>query len=532
MIKICRSINIHQIAIPRRFDQLVYGILLVAVLLPGLFWKLETFPPIWFDEGYKLNAGKTLAFEGVYGTSTADGILPFDPGISSGPLDIVPMAASFLVFEVGLLQARISYVVYSLTALISYFLIGRKLFGYPAAILAVFILIAAPPIQGINFVLLSRQVLGEIPAYSFVLFGWAVWLYAWKGRKTLLLGLAGVCIGLGLLSKTQLAIALLPALGIASVATLVPHFWKRPDGIGPEEPLRMTTLKAFFPTLGILLVLILWFTVSNLLTPPLAQQENSRLLMDAIRTNLLTGLWGRTLSIQSWMITAIMLLSTALSAVFLWSDPSNHRQEAVTKWGWLGLHAFVLLSAVWFAFFSIGWPRYGYAGLFTAILLLSHPLWRALQWLRDHIRILSGLPDQRLLTLLAASLAVFGILTNFYPILTAEDNQNAERVGAYLQAHVPTGALVETWEWEIDIFANDVSIHHPPQEYLFLAIRQFSHSQVPFSLSYPVLDMDPDYLVIGPFSAWTNIYPTDLVSREFKQETSIGEYRIYRRNRE
>ncbi len=73
------------------------------------------------------------------------------------------------------------------------------------------------------------------------------------------------------------------------------------------------------------------------------------------------------------------------------------------------------------------------------------------------------------------------------------------------------------------------TIHHPHQRYLFEAIRQFSHTETAFDLHYDGLQADPDYLIIGSFAEWTDIYPYEMVEQHFEELAQFGIYTIYKR---
>jgi hypothetical protein len=79
-------------------------LLLLAVSVPCLTVNLVHHPALWFDEGYKINAAWTFAEHGVYGTETVSGPLPFDAGISAGPMVILPLALVFEIVGVGILR--------------------------------------------------------------------------------------------------------------------------------------------------------------------------------------------------------------------------------------------------------------------------------------------------------------------------------------------------------------------------------------------------------------------------------------------
>src|SRR5438552_7867029 len=133
-------------------------VLLAAMVTPLLLWRLDTYPPAWFDEGFRTNGARTFAERGVYGTYSVGGYRPFDPGLSSGPVDILSIALSFRVLGTGMLQARLAILPFTLIAIACLYAIAAMLYGRRAALFSVLLLIAAPPLEGISFLLLGRQV--------------------------------------------------------------------------------------------------------------------------------------------------------------------------------------------------------------------------------------------------------------------------------------------------------------------------------------------------------------------------------------
>ena len=70
----------------------------------------------WFDEGSHLHVPKTLVKYGVYADISSEGFRYYGPTIGVGPTVMLPIAAMFKVFGVGLLQARIVIAFYLLAA--------------------------------------------------------------------------------------------------------------------------------------------------------------------------------------------------------------------------------------------------------------------------------------------------------------------------------------------------------------------------------------------------------------------------------
>ena len=180
----------------RRARVLVLGISFLLLIV-----ALDTYPHIWFDEGYKANAGYTLATYGVYGTHTIDGFIPFDPGISSGPADLVALAISFKLFGPGIVQARLISVMFTLIAVFSLHQIAEFLYGRRPALFILLLMLAVPALGDAGFILVGRQILGEPAALGMIALGLWFWFKSWHTENGWWSVLGGLVIGLGLLSK-------------------------------------------------------------------------------------------------------------------------------------------------------------------------------------------------------------------------------------------------------------------------------------------------------------------------------------------
>jgi len=479
--------------------------LLIAVIgLPLLLINLNSRPYLWFDEGYKLNGAYTLAVHGVYGTLTSNGFLEFDPGTSSGPVDMGLTALVYRLFGAGILQARLVSVAFALTMVLAFYAIARRSYARSIALAIIILMLVFPAIGDIGLVILGRQVLSETPALALIVVGLLIWLV--KGREHFgYLLVAGVITGAGLLSKTQMAIPLLPAVGLM----ILLNAWKQKQNLFRES---------LYPV-AIVGTIALWMLVGKLATTPEVQAENSLMLADAIRTNLLTGLFGRTLPVNSIIMSIIMLIAGLYGIRHL---RDLRRLSALDVQVELSFGLLSLTSLVWFVFFSVGWPRYGYFGLILATFLIGKLLWDAAAWVEQRFK----LPAYAIIGVLLTGSGIFQGVQLIKPL----ESSGVEEMAAYVQREIPADAVIETWEWELDPLIGRLStLHHPHQRYLFEAIRQFSHTETAFDLQYDVLQANPDYLIIGSFAEWTHIYPYEVVEQHFEEVAQFGIYTIYER---
>jgi hypothetical protein len=488
-------------------------LLLMLISIPALTIRLEAYPKVWFDEGYKLNAAYTLATEHVYGTQSVEGLHPFDPLISTGPADIVPIALSFALFGAGVLQARLVIVLYAILALVSLYFIAEYLYGPVRALIFSLVVLAAPSIQGINFAMLGRQVLGEIPALAFILLGLWMAFISWETRKVRFSVISGFAMGLGLLSKNQVAFALLPAISLLIAVAAVRY-------------------RQLFWLLSISLSLILsvqlgWAILGYMYTPEIIREENYLLLRESVQIHVLTGLFGSTLTTQGIFITLFMVFGAMAAAFRLWFfNPNKGSNKSLAE---AMLVIFVFFSAIWYALFSIGWPRYTFFGMVFAWLFVGQFTWEVIKFTSTKIATLNANNRKMAMTSGVVSLSVLALFTSIYPISQAAGGNSLREVGEYIRENIDDQDLIETWEYELVSTSGHVMIHHPHQRYILQAIRQYFHEQQSFDLKYNLMIARPQYLITGPFSDWTSIYDPLTISEYFEEVSTIGPYRVYQR---
>src|SRR5579859_121183 len=276
-------------------------LLLIGLCLPALVLNLGVYPAGWHDEGSRTNAARTLAERGVYGTFTTDGFRAFDPYITSGPMDVLAVAASFKLFGLGVVQGRLGMLPFAFLAVVSLLAIASFIFGPKIGLLATLTVLAVPAIDGVSLLLLGRQVLGEVPSLALILAGLYLWFRSWSAATQWPWTIsAGLALGLGLLSKTSLALAVLPAIGVVALGRWLTRRSRWIDLLMP-----------FATAIG---VLAGWRLLEKLFTPPAIYAENITTLADAVRTLILTRPGGHALTNSGLLLTGIMLLGAAGSA--------------------------------------------------------------------------------------------------------------------------------------------------------------------------------------------------------------------------
>jgi hypothetical protein len=190
---------------------------------------------------------------------------------------------------------------------------------------------------------------------------------------------------------------------------------------------------------------------------------------------------------------------------------------------------------LWYVIASIGWFRYAFlgfalSGIFVAGLFSAIVEGLEFRWGTTPLRSLfDGRNVSRLaiwvwllaIIIIPATKTVFEIA---FPIPTGVQN-----LAAYLNANVPRDAVIETWETEVG-FLTDHKYHFPPGDLLVVAVEQVYYNGETVQQHYDFVQTEqPEYLLMGTFSKWTQIYPLQDLSDHYRLIQSFGDYDLYRR---
>jgi 4-amino-4-deoxy-L-arabinose transferase-like glycosyltransferase len=187
---------------------------ILIVMAPFLaFYNLDTNPRPWHDEGSYLSLAKTLVQDGVYAVRSSEGYQTFGAVQSVGPTVVLPIALSFKLWGIGLLQGRAVTAVFLLLTLGIFYAAGHTLFGRRTALFAVILLLAS---EAVGFLLYGRPAFGEVPALGFLLAGWFVWARGVRADRWWPSLLSGLLVGAAMVTKSQYVI-----VGFGTLALLV-----------------------------------------------------------------------------------------------------------------------------------------------------------------------------------------------------------------------------------------------------------------------------------------------------------------------
>jgi hypothetical protein len=482
-------------------------------------YHLPLFPVIWFDEGVHLHVPKTLIQLGTYADISSEGFRYFGPTIAVGPTVMLPIALVFKLAGVGLLQARLVIVAYFFAAIGVFAAIARYAYGEARALLAATILVLAP---GLEFLITGRQVLGEVPAFFYLSLGILLWWRCLERRAgTPALVGAGIPFGLAAMTKNDFGLILIPTFAVLAVLDLIYYRQFSPRYF--LVPLVLSGLGAA--------------SIYVVLVPALLASGDPRQFLTLFQN----ASAGAIFVFSPERMRSSLKFLASVDVYFCWGLPGllygwlQVRQRNLAGVQQAFLAVFATLGLGWFAFASIGWPRYAFAALGILALPVAKLLGDVIGALArsDPQPIRFGSSRQSALGV-AMTFALVLILGNWLEVravaVLAPPNSAPEDLAAYVNAHVPTTAVIETWEPELG-FLTDHHYHYPPPNWLDRAVRaRWLQGGALVSGYDPLAEAHPTYLVVGPFGKYTGIYERTLARLRQTEApiASFGEYDLYR----
>ncbi|MCG8347889.1 MAG: glycosyl transferase, partial [Chloroflexales bacterium] len=384
-----------------------------------------------------------------------------------------------------------------------FYLLARRLYGAWVALLAL-ALVMASRTQGFEGLIeYGRQALGEVPGLAFLLLGVLAWIKGLDsaGARTHVgwTVVAGLGFGLALVTKNQFVLIVPPTLVLLALLDWLYYragsWW-----------LRLAPVTLACACFGAWTLIQLMFLGPGTFAANLAQTRQAA--GGAIFVFDLTA----TLRAAKYIVQVYGGLLLPALICGLW------RCRARTPAALAEL-LIMLMAALWLAWYgiSLGWPRYAFPAVALGALATARMVTDLFGWLCAQPR----------LRLMAGPFAAYTALAIIFPLtLTAQvvfsPDDSAQRFAAYLNANVAQAALVETWEPELGVLT-DHRYHYPPIELLDLVVRQtWLGGEPPV---YNPLEQHPDYVVIGTFGDYTQIYTPD---SRYQLQSEIGPYRLYR----
>jgi 4-amino-4-deoxy-L-arabinose transferase-like glycosyltransferase len=505
----------------RELVRTVVTLMAVALVLFLALYNLTGYPTTWFDEGSHLHVPKTLVRFGTYADYSSEGFRYYGPTIGVGPTVMLPIAASFRLFGIGLLQARLVMALYLLATILAFFYLAAAMGGRRFAWIATILLVSCRSVALLEY---GRQVLGEVPGFFFLVAGLALWFAKWEKAGWRRLLAVGLLLGLAVVTKYQYLLFVAPALILAWIANMAYY------RIAPQRVFLVPGMVAA-ACFG------LWQVYLVLYLGPATAGENLTALREATAGAAMAfspDLMRESLKALFSFPTYLGSLLPALLYGVLLAVP---RERKAQQWGVLLL--LVSTNLIWYVLASVGWWRYAFLGLGLASLFVArffHDFTNGfrLAWgqLKETLREGWLRPSAEALSWILLVWLVVMILLPFaetaWEIVSPGFNA-PQAMADYMNQHVPQNSLVETWEPELG-FLTDHNYHFPPAELLAVAVSQAHLNGPPVSETYDYVQTEnPPYVLVGPFGRGVDLYPEDLLASEYQPIQEIGGYELYER---
>ncbi|MGQ0734072.1 MAG: ArnT family glycosyltransferase, partial [Acidobacteriota bacterium] len=482
---------------------------------------LSNLPAPWWDEGWTLSVARNWAELGHYGLLLR-GERVSDLLAAHLPV-VAPIALSFKLFGVGIIQARAVGVVFTLSTLLLMFVLARRLFDARVAWLTIALLLLCPIRWQMHPLILGRQVLGELPMLFFLVAGYCAFLRT-RERLVPFASLAAVCWSLALMTKLQTLPFWLVSMAVAIALAAVDRRWHdvRVAGgvlVGSLAVFQLLESGRIFwqddatwpanPMTGASQVL-------GLVTDGRRRLE----VLQNVLTFCLPTLMGVLYGSARWVAARRPGVATDV--------------EQTVRWMLAGLVASWL---VWYGALSIGWERYVIPAVF-----MGAPLTAALlrEWTSGTGRppsVAEPTPPERARATVVTSRRIAAVALSVLLVVPAvrsvqlflETGREApiEAVVDFLHGYTPPGAVIETDEAQL-FFLLDRPYHFPPAQLsVDLVRREWLDPNAP--VAYDPLGDDPDFLVIGPRGKQTRIYDAAVQAGWFQHVGAMGSYDLFAR---
>lgn len=407
-----------------RARSVVFWVLAAALLVGHVLvaWQSLTVWRFWEDEALNLTvprnllAGLGYASDGALSGST---ITLFDARISTGPAVLLPVAAVLATGIDPIIGARLVPLAYWALLLAGLWVLGRRIGGRWAALVAVAVPLAfttsatVSPIQG------PADLLGEIPAAALL-----VWALIVLPRRA---WLAGLLVGLAVQAKL-IALLALPAFAVALFLLAPGRGWARvlPFLRRSWVPLVFLALPTFLFELAALIT----FGFSGFI-------DHLRALLGFVRSGgqpgepttvvqKLTTL-AESWSVPVWVALVVAALSIVLIVGGLWVSRGSVSSDVLVYLGAAAVGALAFVG--WWATASHLplWVRHPAPGVFAFFpILAAGAVWGAQRMLRrPALRIVSVVAVGVVVLGLGAGAVVHSVAATQSPWLTLETQRAA-----------------------------------------------------------------------------------------------------------
>jgi 4-amino-4-deoxy-L-arabinose transferase-like glycosyltransferase len=494
-----------------------------------LLYRLNTWPSLWWDEGWTLDAARNWILHGHLG-HYLDGI----PITARSPVRfpvVIPIALSMKIFGVGIWQGRLPGVIFTLLSLVLVYFLSSRIYNRKVGMATLIILIFFSPFF-FSTIATGRQVLAEMPMIFYLLAGYStVWLAL--NRNSIWGIAAAIFFGISLHAKLQVPPFWLFSIAFGLLATIIYHQKK-------------STLILTGITIGSLLFAVVILIIQNIFMPG----SLSDLALIDILFNTAVIVLSRQVRISALTIIGLYFFPQLIGYIwaiinFIKSSLISPRENRVNEneytinkkivtmllWG-LGFSWFL-----WFLLMAMSWTRYLFPPYFFGCIFFSAFFYEVSGGFNHRVivkritriflcREYKAINFQALLSIIVLSMIVT-ISVESNQIFLFKSDHDPIAASKYLSQHIPPGARVESFESELFFLSPNIKFHYPSDLVSMQYVRKYTVDPN-ILITYNLLEAKPDYIVLGPYAKNWQHPDENLFLNSFELENSIGGYDIYK----
>ncbi|MSR87479.1 phospholipid carrier-dependent glycosyltransferase [Candidatus Peribacteria bacterium] len=198
-----------------------FGLAVVALFFT--YRELGISPGTWIDEGLFIMTAKMVVAGKGYAIPLLDHVWYYPYFLAVGPTVILPTALSLKLFGLSVAAARFPMTLYVLGSAAAVYVFTRKVAGLSTARWTTALLVSLSA-----FINTGKPVLGEIPAFFFLMLGLLAMASIDQKRAFPPAGrgaVSGIFFGISILTKLTFGL-ILPALAVSWVIALARKQWK------------------------------------------------------------------------------------------------------------------------------------------------------------------------------------------------------------------------------------------------------------------------------------------------------------------
>ena len=407
---------------------------LVLISILGLLSviKIESTPPLWWDEGWTMSVARNWVELGHYGlllngTQHSAGLSGHFPVVAS-------VALSFKLLGIGIWQARLPFVLFTLATSLCLILISGRIYSRNVAWGTMFVLvfmtgglIYPPLIEG-------RQVLGEMPSIFFFLLGLSCLSLAMEKSKWYLV-ISCIVIGISAHTKAQMR----PFIFLSLTLPIIIYAIKR-NGVTVRFLFASLVGTLFFYTT--FNVIKNWITSSDVVSGTVPGLINVTGFVPVLSTRVLAVFYLIILGIP--LLIGVLFEVKKIVPLILKSSYGNTNE--VLR---LILLIFVSSWIAWYLLLAMWWTRYLYPALVVGSIYISSLMihlistinLKNLRKIRNNNTRLRSLIFVLILLIYSVPFSIY----RYFEVFTNNYGSEFKEIIDYLNIVTPKSSVIETY---------------------------------------------------------------------------------------